>query len=511
MTVWRGWHPRVSRAGSWYLLGAVSLTLLWLAAAGLAPEAGLTRSYWYPADAATEPIIDERITAVDLAFIDEGNRPTRNYRVRWDGVWFSPRAERVDFHAGADDGVILRVDGETILERNPAVGMHTVARTVELAAGAHRLEIDHWQDGGARSLNVQWATAGGTPALLGPTRLFPADPGALGYWLQVAAVRLPVLVLLIWATGVAVLVGLTVWRAFYRRVTSLSPDERWRRLRTVLFPAVLGPSQLLLFGPWTVHETNPTEFLVGFWELARGWVWLIGPVVGVLATLGIVMPARWFPRYVAGLCAVGVLLWAQGNLLLADYGLLDGGGLDLASHAWRTPFEAALWVGVLVLAVAFANVVARTGPVASGVLVALQAIVLLVPMSREATVPGITGGPSNDAETAWRLPPPEIYELSARATSSTSCSTRFRHPRSPASWTPTAPPSTVIGPVSPSSPITSAPTAPRWAPCPRCSRASLFATRCRSASSSLAIRPSSTCLDSRVIDFDRWPPAVTTI
>ena len=88
--------------------------------------------------------------------------------------------------------------------------------------------------------------------------------------------RLPVLVLLVWATGVAVLVGLTVWRALYRRVTSLSPDERWRRLRTVLFPAFLGPSQLLLFGPWTVHHTNPTEFLVGFWELAPSRVWLIG-------------------------------------------------------------------------------------------------------------------------------------------------------------------------------------------------------------------------------------------
>ena len=101
MTVWRGWHPRVSRAGSWYLLGAVSLTLLWLASVGLAPDAGLTRSYWYPVDAATEPVIEERVTAVDLAFIDEGNRPTRNYRVRWQGVWFSPRAERVDFYAGA--------------------------------------------------------------------------------------------------------------------------------------------------------------------------------------------------------------------------------------------------------------------------------------------------------------------------------------------------------------------------------------------------------------------------
>ena len=414
---WCRRHPRAFRIGFWYSLGAISLPLLWLAALGLAPEAGLTRSYWYPADASTEPIIEERITAIDLAFIDERHRPTRNYRVRWDGVWFSPRAERVDFYAGADDGVILRLDGETVLERSPAVGMHTVGRTVELGAGAHRLEIEHWQDGGGRGLNVQWAPAGGTRALLGPTRLFPEDPGALGYWLRFAAMRLPVLVLLVWATGVAVLVGLTVWRAFYRTVwrafyrmvTSLSPDERWRRLRTVLFPALLGPSQLLLFGPWTVHETNRTEFLVGFWELAPGWVWLLGPIGGVLAGLSIVMPARWFPRYVAALCAVGVLLWTQGNLLLADYGLLDGGGLDLASHAWRTPFEAGLWVCVLLLAVIFANMVARVAPVACVALVTMQATVLVVPVGRMVTADAFS---TPSTETTWRLPPPEIYELS---------------------------------------------------------------------------------------------------
>ena len=243
-----GGASSTSRRAALVTRARVSLTVFWPAALGLAPDAGLTRSYWYPVNASTEPIIDERITAIDLAFIDERHRPTRNYRVRWEGVWFSPRAERVDFHAGADDGVILRVDGDTVLERSPAVGMHTVARTMELEAGAHRLEIEHWQDRGARSLTVQWAPAGSTPALLDPTRLFPEDPGALGYLLRIAAMRWPVLVLLVWAAGVAVLAGLTVWRAFYRRVTSLSPDERWRRLHTVLFPAVLGPSQLLLFG-----------------------------------------------------------------------------------------------------------------------------------------------------------------------------------------------------------------------------------------------------------------------
>ena len=423
---WSRRYPGRFRAGSAYVLGAVSLTLLWPVAIVLAPDSGLTRSYWH----ADDTIGEERVPTVDLAFIDEQNLPTRHYRVRWEGVWFSPRAESVDFLAGADDGVILRIDGETILERNPALGMHTTARAVELTPGPHRLEIEHWQAGGERSLNMQWAPSGGAADLLNPTRLFPADPGALGYWLHYAATQLPSLLLLIWATGPAVLVVLVVSRVLHRRVTTLSRDDIWRRLRAVLLPAALGPSQLLLVGPWTVHHTNRSEFLVGFWGLAPGWFWLLGLIVGTLSALGILLPSRWFPRYTAALFAVGVLLWVQGNLLLADYGLLDGGGLDLASHAWRSLPEAGLWIGVLVLTVVFASGVTRAAPMASGVLVALQIVVLLVPMNREAAR-GTTSGSTSGAETgwrhaftniatltdavnpAWRLPPPELYELSS--------------------------------------------------------------------------------------------------
>ena len=410
LDAWRRQHPRAFRLGFWYVLGAVSLTALWLAALGVAPDPGLTRSYWHPIEGETESVVEERVTAIDLEFIDEQDRSTRDYRVRWEGVWFSPQAERVDFYAGADDRVILRVDGEAVLERNPGVGMHTVARTVELEAGAHQLQVDYWQDGGGAYLNVQGAPAGGAPGLLSPARLFAEDPGALGYWLRVAAARLPLLVLLVWTTGVAVLVLVAAGRAIYRRVTNLGADELWRRLRTVLFPALLGPSQILLFGPWTVHDTNRTEFLVGFWELAPGWAWLLAPITGTLVAVGLVLPARWFSRYVATLCAAGVLIWAQGSLLLADYGLLDGGALDLASHEWRTPYEAALWVGVLVLAVVFADVVMRAAPVTSVALVALQATVLVLPVSRVAT---LDTPPTRATETEWRLPPPEIFELSS--------------------------------------------------------------------------------------------------
>ena len=253
-----------------YLLFAVVLTPLWLLVRSVAPPAGLTRSFYYPLEReyprarATDALVEERTTAIDLTFIDEQRRPNRFYRVRWHGVWFSPRPERVDFYAGADDAVGMRVDGEIVLERNPTVGMRTEGRTVELDAGAHRFEIDHWQRGGGRYLNVQWALAGGTPKTLNPNRLFEQAPGAFAYWLVVTSSQLQILVLLVWAAGPTVLLG----RMVYRTASVMTARDLRTRLRTVLFPALLGPCQVLLFGPLTVHTTNRVEFLAPFWSFA---------------------------------------------------------------------------------------------------------------------------------------------------------------------------------------------------------------------------------------------------
>ena len=389
-----------------YLFFAVVLTALWLLARSVAPVIGLTRSFYYPLERPTASLV-ERTTAIDLAFIDAQHRPDRFYRVRWHGVWFSPRPERVDFYAGADDAVVVRVDGEIVLERT--VGMYTGVRTVELDAGAHRLEIDHWQRGGIRYLNVQWALAGGTPRALSPSRLFEQDPGAFAYWLLVASSRLQTLVLLVWAAGPTILLGrmtiLLGWMV-YRTASVMTARDLRTRVRTVLFPALLGPCQVLLFGPLTVHTTNRAEFLAPFWSLALQWVWWLAPVVGTLVAIGLILPARWFARYVAVLFAIGVLLWIQGNILLADYGPLDGGGLDLTTHAWRAPFELGLWIGAIALAAGCAAAIAKTAPVASQALLAVQFIVLLLP----AVMP--TAPSTSAASPRWRLPPPEIYQLS---------------------------------------------------------------------------------------------------
>ena len=407
----------VPRGCWWFLYAAVALTALWQLAATLAPATGFTREYYYPLHRDTAPAafdatvisgVDDRAVSLDLAFIRERNLPNRDYFIRWRGVWFSPRPERIDFWAGADDGVIVRVDDQVVI----AAEMANRRQTVALETGVHRLEIDHWQRGGPRALSVLWAPPAGRLEPVGANRVFPTDPGVHGYLLATVSAQLGNLVLLVWVAGAAVLSGRMAYlagRTAWRVAATLTVSEVSSRLRAVLSPALLGPSQLLLFGPWLVHTTNRAEFLVPFLTLAPRWIWLLAPISGALAAFGFILPPRWFRGYVAALCAVGVLLWVQGNLLVAEYGLLDGGGLDLASHAWRGPFEVCLWIAAVGLATFFANAVSRAAPAASVLLMSLQAVVLL---GLTLAPPGGSSGDGDDAVAGWSPVPPEIYELS---------------------------------------------------------------------------------------------------
>ena len=408
---------RVPRGWWWFLWAAVALTALWQLAAALAPATGFTREYHYPFPRRTAPAafdttaissVDDRAVSLDLAFIRQQSLPNRDYFIRWRGVWFSPRPERIDFSAGADDGVIVRVDGQVVI----AVEMARRRHTVVLETGVHQVEIDHWQHGGTRTLGVEWGPVGGQLEPVGGTRVFPTDPGVYGYLLATGSAQLGILVLLVWVGGAAILAGGMVYvvgRAAYQVVAALTVGEVNRRFRAVLFPALLGPSQLLLFGPWMVHSTNRAEFLVPFLTLAPRWIWLLGLIAGALVSIGFIVPLRWFRGYVAALCAVGVLLWVQGNLLVSEYGLLDGGELDLASHAWRGPFEICLWITVVGLATFFGNGVSRTAGAASVLLVSLQTVFLV---ALTVWPPAGTSGDGDDAAGAWSAVPPDIYELS---------------------------------------------------------------------------------------------------
>ncbi len=178
----------------------------------------------------------------------------------------------------------------------------------------------------------------------------------------------------------------------------------------MLFPVLLAPAQLLLFGPFTTYSRNETEFAVGFWSLAPSWLPVAAGLSALLVAAGVwLLPRRALRSYVAVLFAVGLLLWVQGNLLVPDLGPLYGAPPDFESVAWRTPYELGVWAAVLVLAVVFARRLSGVAPVASQALLALQLVVLL------AGTTGLLGRSRDEGAPEvkrWSEPPARLFELS---------------------------------------------------------------------------------------------------
>ncbi|RPI56827.1 MAG: hypothetical protein EHM55_03985 [Acidobacteria bacterium] len=182
------------------------------------------------------------------------------------------------------------------------------------------------------------------------------------------------------------------------------PDSRWRRALVLLFPALLPPLQLFLFGPHTLYSNNQQEFSAPFWNIGVHLVPAIFGVTSVLVFVGVALPERLFRHYVAGLVGVGIVLWIQGNLIVADYGVLNGEDIDWSSHAWRNRYEPVLWVALPALLVVFARRLFPTAVFASRVLVALQIVLLAVTAAKA----------DPDARAKWEGPPDAIFEVSSK-------------------------------------------------------------------------------------------------
>ena len=183
-----------------YLGVAVVLTLVSAAVHGLiAPATGLVRTFYPETGFSGEPLFQDRTSELSLAFLDEDpTLPRRFFSVEWNGFWFLPRATTVELYAGGDDRVDVAVDGQRVLRRNIAVGMHTVGETITLSAGAHEILVRYAQEGGGASLNILYAVDGEPPGALVPTQLFPERPETLHFWLASGSYWLIRIVAVLW-------------------------------------------------------------------------------------------------------------------------------------------------------------------------------------------------------------------------------------------------------------------------------------------------------------------------
>lgn len=168
----------------------------------------------------------------------------------------------------------------------------------------------------------------------------------------------------------------------------------------IVLPAALVAAQLCLFGPHTIYVGNLAEFSAPFWVLIRPLIIAGGAIVLGLACLGFGMSTKASRYYIALLFGVGLVLWIEGNLLVADYGTLDGGDIDWTIEAWRNPYEIALWILVPLGSIAAARHVAPIAPFASAAFLTLQAIFFM------------TSTLGADAHAQWHGPSDSMFDLS---------------------------------------------------------------------------------------------------
>jgi hypothetical protein len=376
----------------------------------LSPQPGLTRSVFSEVGFRGVPI-EERSFTVDLRFVDEQpTLPRQNFSARWRGYFYVSQAQTVEFFAGGNDEVEVRVDGELLLKRSLSEGMRTIGRRVPLEAGSHEIAVDYQQFGGGMALNIQRALAGQMPGPFLPTELFSHRVESRHVQMLQVARRVrnarPIVLIatiILFVGGIAAL-NLQTWRQSAGAPRSFR--EYADRLWLVAAPALLAPAVVLLLGPYTIFSSNPGEFAVSFRQLVVPWLlkslainWLI--LVAIGCALAIVSRTA-VQIYAALLFAVGLVLWGQGHLWNADYGVLAGREVDLAVHSARSPYETAAFAAALLAAAVLFRPISRIAPFAALVFMGVQGAAAAANSAR----PSAQGA-------RWIEPPAEIFEFSS--------------------------------------------------------------------------------------------------
>lgn len=105
-----------------------------------------------------------------------------------------------------------------------------------------------------------------------------------------------------------------------------------------------------LFGPSHVFLTNTTEFNFLFSECCYYFV-LISLLVSLpIAALLLFFRVSIYKKIISLLFVLSILLWIQGNVLVWDYGLLDGNKINWNAYFIKGLIDSGIWILFIIIA-----------------------------------------------------------------------------------------------------------------------------------------------------------------
>ena len=106
---------------------------------------------------------------------------------------------------------------------------------------------------------------------------------------------------------------------------------------------------LFVFAPVDLYLSSSEEFWFTLGDLSR-WLLIIALAAFVLITaLVFLLPPKLSVAFRCVVYACSFLTWLQGNLLVPDYGTLDGSKIDWSAYTLHYVLDALLWLCVIVL------------------------------------------------------------------------------------------------------------------------------------------------------------------
>lgn len=115
--------------------------------------------------------------------------------------------------------------------------------------------------------------------------------------------------------------------------------------------AALPAITVCVFTPLLIYFGNTTEFTASLAEIYRAYLPYLLVIVIAFGVLGIVLSKAGHSRLIAVGGALTVLMWLQANILVWDYGPLDGRSINWFLGISRGLLDSLIWIAVIAFAV----------------------------------------------------------------------------------------------------------------------------------------------------------------
>jgi hypothetical protein len=138
---------------------------------------GLTAHYYNNEFWILKPLKTKQVKNVDYIWFGDEEKPlTAPFGIIFEGKVSVPQSGDITFFLASDDGSILEIDGEPLIDNNTFHSNTEKSAKLKLEKGLHDIVVKYNELQGGSELHLSWSLPGGEKEII-DTRFFqPTDP-----------------------------------------------------------------------------------------------------------------------------------------------------------------------------------------------------------------------------------------------------------------------------------------------------------------------------------------------